>query len=195
VKTCPAPAGNEHYSPAANDGSDSDSDNSDNRRPCVSRHFHGGPGRTSRTGGSRTTRDTGGLVRQGNLVQGVGSGMGDGSCSEEGGALGAQRDHDTGHVGSGGGGGSNSRVVTGAVRGTPAPPAGTGLSRAGVSSRTLLMLVYPTRGRGWSGWSGACRCSAGASGSGWSGGSGRIPTRIRGDSGRAEPAAGGSATT
>jgi len=77
----------------------------------------------------------GGLVRQRNFVGGVGSGMGDGSGSEEGNTRGAQGDHDTGHVGTWGGGGSSSRVVTGAVGGTPAHPAGTAPSRSGVSSR------------------------------------------------------------
>jgi len=62
--------------------------------------------------------------------------MGDGSGSEVGDARGAQGGHDTGHVGTGGGGGSNSRVVTGAVGCTPAHPAGTGPSGAGVSRRT-----------------------------------------------------------
>ena len=51
----------------------------------------------------------------------------------------------------GGGGGSSSRVVTGAGKGTPAQPAGTGPSRAEVSSRTLRTRVQPTRGRGWCG--------------------------------------------
>jgi len=46
--------------------------------------------------------NSGGVVRQGTLIGGVGSGMGDGSGSEEGGASGAQGDHDTGHVGTGG---------------------------------------------------------------------------------------------
>jgi len=76
----------------------------------------------------------------------MGSGMGDGSGSEEGDARGAQGDHDTGHVGTGGGGGSSSSVVTGAVRGTPAHPAGTEPSGAGVSSHTLRTPVQPTRG-------------------------------------------------
>jgi len=53
----------------------------------------------------------------------MGSCMGDGRGSEEGGVRGAQGDHDTGHVGTGGGGGSHSRVVSGAVGGTPAYPA------------------------------------------------------------------------
>jgi len=43
--------------------------------------------------------------------------MGDGSGSEEGDVRGAQGDHDTGHVGTGSGGGSSSRVVTRAVYG------------------------------------------------------------------------------
>ena len=45
----------------------------------------------------------GGVVRQGNLVGGVGSRMGDGNGSEEVGVRGAEGDHDTGHVGTGGG--------------------------------------------------------------------------------------------
>jgi len=111
-------------------------------------------GSTSRTGGSGTTRGAGGVVRQGNLVGGVGSGMGDVSDSEEGDARGAQGDHNTRHVGTGRGGGSSSRVVTRAVGGTPAHPAGTGPSGAGASSRTPQTPVQRTCGRGWSGCSG-----------------------------------------
>jgi len=92
--------------------------------------------------------------------------MGEGSGSEEGDARGAQVDHDTGHVGTGGGGGSSSRVVTRTVGGTSAHPAGTGPSGAGVSSRTPRTQVQPTRSRGWSGWSRACRRSAGPGGCG-----------------------------
>jgi len=77
--------------------------------------------------------------------------MGDGRGSEEGDARGAQGDHNTRHVGTGGGGGSSSRVVTGTVGGTPACPAGTGPSGAGVSSHTPRTPVQPTCGRGWSG--------------------------------------------
>jgi len=57
---------------------------------------------TSRTGGSCTTRGAGGVVRPGNLVGGVGSDMGDGSGSEEGGARGPQGHNDTTHVDTGG---------------------------------------------------------------------------------------------
>jgi len=121
--------------------------------------------------------------------------MGDGSGSKEGDARGAQGDHDTGHVCTGGGGGSSSRVVTGAVGGTPAHPAGTGLSGAGVSSRTLRTPVQPTCCRGWSGWSGARRRSAGPGGSGWSAGGCRMPTHFGGGGGRAAACAGGRATT
>jgi len=67
----------------------------------------------------------GGVVRQGNLVGSVGSNMGDNSGSEEGGLRGAQGDHDTGHVDTGGVGDSSSRVMTRAVGGTPAHPVGT----------------------------------------------------------------------
>jgi len=77
--------------------------------------------------------------------------MGDGSCSEEGDARGAQGDHETGEVGTGGGCGSSSTVVTGAVGGTPEHHARTGTSWAGVSSRTPQTSVQPTRGRRWSG--------------------------------------------
>jgi len=62
----------------------------------------------------------------------MGSGIGDGSGSEEGGARDAQGDHDTVQVGSGGGGGISSRVVTRAVGGTPAHTAAIGLSGAWV---------------------------------------------------------------
>ena len=78
----------------------------------------------------------GGVVRQGNLVEGVGSGMADGSGSQEGDARGAQGDHDIGHVCTGRGGGRSSRVVTRAVGGTPGHPTGTGPSGAGVSRCT-----------------------------------------------------------
>ena len=64
--------------------------------------MYGGPGTTSRTRGSGTTGGAGGVVRQGNLVGGVGSAMGDGSSGEEGDARGAQGGHDTRHVGTGG---------------------------------------------------------------------------------------------
>jgi len=121
--------------------------------------------------------------------------MGDGSGSKEGDARGAQEDQDTGHVGTGGGGSSSSRVMTGAVGGTPAHPAGTGPSVAGVSRRTTWTPVQPTRGRGWSGWSGARRGSACPGGSGWSGGGGRMPMRSGGGGGRAGAGAGGHSTT
>jgi len=98
-------------------------------------------------------------------------------------------------VGTGGGRGSSSRVVTGAVRSTPAQPAGTGPSGAGVSTHTRQTPVQPTRGRGWSGWSGAPRRSAGPGGSGWSGAGGRIQTRSGDGGGRARAGASGSATT
>ena len=137
-----------HHSPPAKEGSDRDSDGSDNPRPPVRSCLYGGSGSTSRTGGSGTTGGAGGVVRQGNLVEGVGSGMRDGSGSEKGDTRGAQGDHDTGHVGTGGSGGSSSRVVTGAIGGTPAYPAGTGPSGAGVSSGTLRTPVQLTRGRG-----------------------------------------------
>jgi len=181
-----------HHSLSANDGSDSDSDDSDNPCPSVRRCLYGGPGSTSWTRGSGTTGGAGG-VRQGNLVGGVGSGMGDGSSSEEGDVRGAQGDHDTRHVGTGGGGHRTSSVVTGAVGSTPAHPVGTWPSGAGVSSRTPRRPVQPTRGTGWSGWSGARRRSAGPGGRGWSGG--RMPTRSGGDGRRAGAGAGGSATT
>jgi len=184
-----------HHSRPANDGSASDSDDSDNPRPPVRRRLYDGPGSTSRTDGSGTRGGAGGVVRQGNLVGGVGSGMGDGSGSEEGRARGAQGDHDTGHVGTGEGGGSSSRVVTRAVGGTLIHPAGTGPSGAGVSSCTLRTPVQPTRVRGWSGWSGACSHSAGPGGSGWSSGGLRVRTRSESGGGRAEGDAGGSATT
>ena len=94
-----------HHSPPANAGSDSDSDNSDNPRSPGCR-LYDNLGSTSRTSGSGTMRGAGGVVRQGNLVGSVGSGMGDVSGSEEGDARGAQGDHNTGHVGTGWGGGS-----------------------------------------------------------------------------------------
>ena len=155
-----------NHAPPAYDGSDRDSDDSDNPRPPVRRCLYGGPGSTSRTGGSGTTRSAGGVVRQGNLVGGVGCGMGDGSGSKEGDARGTQGDHDTGHVGTGGGGGSSSRVVTGAVRGILAQPGGTGRSGAGVSCRTPRTPVQPTRGRSWCGFYGAPSRSEGPGGSG-----------------------------
>jgi len=155
-----------HHSPPANDGSDSHSDDSDNPRQPVRRCLYRGPGSTSQTGGSGTTGGAGGVVRQGILVGDVGSGMGDRSGSDEGDARGTQGDHDTGHVGTVGGGGSSSRVVTGAVRGTPAHAAGTGPSGAGVNSRTGRTPVHPTRCRCWSGWSGARRRYADSGGSG-----------------------------
>jgi len=135
------------------------------------------------------------VVRQGNLVGGVGSGIGDASGSEEGDPRGSQGDHDTGHVGTGGGGGSRSRVVTGAIGGTPAHTAGTGPSETVVSSLTPRKQLQPTHGRGGSGLSGARRRSAGLGGSGWGGGGGRMPTRSGAGSGRAGAGAGGSATT
>ena len=95
----------------------------------------------------------------------------------------------------GGGGGSTSRVVTGAVGGTPAHPAGTGQSGAGVSSCTPRTLVQLSRGRRWSGWSEARRRSAGPGGSGWSGGGSRMPKHSARGAGRAGAGAGGSATT
>jgi len=91
------------------------------------------------------------VVRQGNLVGSVGSCMGDGRGREEGGTRGAQGHHDTGHVGTGGGGSSRSRVVTGPVRGTPAHTLGIGPSGAGVSSRTPWMPVQLPCCRGCSG--------------------------------------------
>ena len=98
-------------------------------------------------------------------------------------------------VGSSGGGGSSSTVVTGAVGGTPAHPARTVPSGAGVSSRTPGTPFQPTRGRGWSGWSGACRRSASPGGSGWSGGGGRMPSHSGGAGVRPGAGAGGIATT
>jgi len=121
--------------------------------------------------------------------------MRDGSGSEEADARGAQGDHNTGHVGTGGDGGSSSRVVTGAIGGTPAHPAGTGPSGAGISSHIPRTRVQPTRGWGWSGWSGARRGSARPRKTGWSHGGGKMPTSSGGGSGRAGAGAGGSATT
>jgi len=86
-------------------------------------------------------------------------------------------------------------VVTGPVRGTPAHPAVTGPSGAGVSTHTQRTPVQLTRGRGWSGWSGACRRSARPDGTGWTGGGGRMLTCSGDGGGRAEAGAGGSATT
>jgi len=86
-------------------------------------------------------------------------------------------------------------VVTGAVGGTPAHPAGTWPAGAGLGSHTRRTPVQPTHGRGWSGWSGARRHSAVPGGSCWSGGGGRMPTRSGGGGGRAGAGAGGSATT
>jgi len=160
----------------------------------VHHHLYGGPGSTSHTDGTGTRGGAGGVVRQGNLVGGVGSGMGDGSGSEESDARGAQGDHDTRHVGTGGDGGSSSTVGTWAVGGTPAHPAGTGPSRARVSSGTPRRTLQPTGGMGLRGWSGARRCSVGPGGSGWSGGGGRIPTCPGGGSGRAGAGTGGSPT-
>jgi len=105
-------------------------------RPPVHRRLYRGPGSTSRTGGHGTRGGAGGVVSQLNLVGGVGSGMGDGSGSKEGDVRGAQGDHDTGHGGTGRGGGSSSRVVPGAVGGTPAHPTAKGPSGAGVRSRS-----------------------------------------------------------
>jgi len=184
-----------HHSRSADDGSDSDSDNSDNPRPPIRRRLNGYPGSTSWTGSSCTTAGAGGVVRQRNLVGGVGSGMGDGSGSEDCEVRGAQGDYDTRHVGTGGVGGSSSSVVTGAGGGTPAHAAGTGLSEAGVSSCTPRTPVHPTCGMGWSALSGARRCSAGPGGSGWSSGGGRMPTHSGGGDGRAGAGTGGCATT
>ena len=125
----------------------------------------------------------------------MGSGMGDGSGSEEGDVRGTQGDHDTGHVGTGGGGGSSSRVGTGAVRGTLAEPAGTRRSGAGVSCRTPRTPGQPTRCRSWCGCYGAPSRSEGPGGSGWSGGGGRMPTPSRGGREQAGAGAGGSPTT
>jgi len=139
-----------HHSTLTNAGSDSKSDDSDNPQPPIRRRLYGGPGSTSQAS-SGTMAGAAGVVRQGNLVGGVGSDMEDRSGSEEGGGRGPQGDHDTGHVGTGGGGGSISRVVAGALSGTRAYLAGRGLSRAGVSSRTPRPPVRPTCSRGWSG--------------------------------------------
>jgi len=70
--------------------------------------------------------------------------MGDGSGSEEleGDVRGAQGDHDTGHVGTGGGGGSSSRVVTG--------PSEAHLHSALEQGRLGLGLVVIPRGRQFS---------------------------------------------
>jgi len=106
--------------------------------------------------------------------------MGDGSGSAEGDARGAQGDNYTGHVDTRGGGGSTGWVVTGDIGGTPAHPAGTGPSGPGVSSCTLWTPVHPTCGRGWSGWSGARRRSAGPGWSGGRSGGGRMPRRAGG---------------
>ena len=84
--------------------------------------------------------------------------------------------------------------MTGHVGGTPTHPAGTGLSGAAASSRTLETPVQPTCCRGWSGWSGARRRSGGSIGSRWSGGSGTMRTHCRGGGGRGGAGAGGSAT-
>ena len=82
------------------------------------------------------------VVRQGNLVGGVGSGMGDGSGREEDDARGAQGDHDTGHISTEGGGGSSCRVVTGAEE----APRHTPLEQG----RLGLGLVVVPRGREFS---------------------------------------------
>ena len=79
-----------HYSPPAHDGSESDSDHSDHPRPPVHRRWYGGPESTSQTGGTGTKGGAGVVVRQANLVRGMGSGMRDGSGSEESGGRGAQ---------------------------------------------------------------------------------------------------------
>jgi len=92
-----------HYLPPAYDSSYNDCDDSQNACPPVCRRLYGGPGGTSQTGGSCSTGGGGGVVRQGNLIGGMGSRMGDGSGSEKGGTRGAQGDHDTRHVGTGGG--------------------------------------------------------------------------------------------
>jgi len=51
-----------HHSLPANEGSDGDSDDSDNPRPPVRRHLYYGPVSTSRTGGSCTTGVLGELL-------------------------------------------------------------------------------------------------------------------------------------
>ena len=103
----------QNHSPPANNHSGSDCEDSDNPRPPVHHHLYGGPGSTSHTDGSGTRGGVGGVVRQGSLVGGVGSGIGDGSGSEESDARGVQGDHDTRHVGTGGDGGSSSTVGPG----------------------------------------------------------------------------------
>jgi len=135
------------------------------------------------------------LLDKKDLVGVVGSGMGDESGSENGDTRGAQGAYDTWHVGTGKGGGSSNRVVTGAIRDTPAQPARTGPSGAEVSSHIPRTPVQRTHGRGWRGWSGTRRRSGGRGGSGWSGGGGRMPTRSGGSGGRAGAGGGGSATT
>ena len=159
-----------HHSPPANDGSDSDSEDRDNPHLPVRRCLDGGTRSTSQSAGSGTTEGAGGVVRKGNLMGGVGSGMGDGSGSEEGDTRGAQGDQDTAHVGTGRGGGSSSMVVTGAVGDPPAQPARRERSGARVTSCTPRRPLQPTCGRGWSGCSRARRHSAGPGMSGWSGG-------------------------
>ena len=67
----------------------------------------------------------------------MGSAMGDKSGSDGGDSRGTEEDHDTGHVGTGGGGVSSGRVPTGAIGDTAAHPAVPGPSGAGVSCRTL----------------------------------------------------------
>jgi len=79
--------------------------------------------------------------------------------------------------------------------GTPAYPAGTGVSRVGVSGRTPQMPVQPTRGRGWSSLSGARMPSTGPGGSAWSGGGGSVRTRSGNGGRRARAGAGGTTTT
>ena len=81
------------------------------------------------------------------MYERVGSGMGDRSGSEDPGGRCAEGDDDTGHQGTPRGCDSTSRVLTCAVGGTSAQPAGTLPPVAWVSSCTARMPVQPTCGR------------------------------------------------
>jgi len=184
-----------HHSPPANDGSDSANDDSDNPRPPVRRCLYGGPGSTSQTGGIATT-----LVLEELLDNEIWLRVWVLVWEMEVVVRKVMREVPRETMLPGmwvlrGGGGTSSSVVTGAVGETRAHPAGRRKSGAGVSSRTRRTPVQPTWGRGWSGWSGARRRSAGPGESGWSGGGGRMPTRCEGSGGMARASAGGSATT
>ena len=86
-------------------------------------------------------------------------------------------------------------MVTGAIGGTSAHPAGTGPCGASVTSRTLRTPVQPTGGWGWIGWRAARRSSTGPGGGGCSAGGGRMLTGSGGGGWRPGAGAGGSATT